>query len=130
MKKRLSIFLFASLAAAMAGPVRAEPTVPAGKTVVIFDLSQWIKSTCASTGKTPYRLINPPQHGTVKFVFGVSKLEQIPAHCRGKVRGVQVLYTPARGYTGPDGFDLEVKTLEYEGGNYRGQMLRPRFTVK
>lgn len=116
---------------ALTGVARAETTLPANKSVMIYDFAVWHPSTCAHFGKPKYRVRTEPKHGKLHFVHGVSKSDNLPSHCKGKVKGLQVIYTPDRGYRGPDSFVLTVLQPRFVGDPApRGSTVRPKFTVK
>ncbi|WP_394690297.1 hypothetical protein [Hoeflea sp.] len=108
----------------------ADFVVPANKSTMIAHFAVWNPSTCAIFGKPSHKVRKQPQHGKLKFIYGVVKHNKIPAHCKGKVKGLQVIYTPDRGYRGPDNFVITVRQPRFLNDPApRGQTLRPRFTV-
>lgn len=122
-------FLMASVATA--GAARAEASLPANKSVMLYEFAVWHPSTCAHFGKPTYKVRTQPKHGKLRFVHGVSKSEKVPSHCKGKVKGLQVIYTPDRGYRGPDSFVLTVMQPRFVGDpGPRGSTVRPKFMVK
>ncbi|KGF67723.1 hypothetical protein LL06_20480 [Hoeflea sp. BAL378] len=112
-------------------PANAENTVQANRSTVVYDVAVWHPHTCATFGKMRHKISAQPQHGRLDIRFEMSRAKNIPSSCEGKVRGMQVIYTPDRGYRGPDSFVVSVTTPRYEGdGSPIGRSLKAKFTVK
>lgn len=127
---RLSFVLLAFLAMTSSS-TSADFTLPANKSSQIYDFAVWNPVTCAYPGKPSYKVGTQPQHGRLDFIYGFTRATNMPAHCKGKVKGLQVVYTPNRGYRGTDGFVLTVRQPRFlNDSGARGQTVRPRFTVK
>lgn len=107
-----------ALAAALVGqaaPASADQaTVRANRTTTIYDIAQWMPSTCAHLGIMKHKLIPPPEHGKVSIIWTISRADRIPEKCEGKIKGLVVRYTPNRGYRGEDSFRFSVQMKRYE----------------
>ncbi|WP_139112744.1 hypothetical protein [Hoeflea olei] len=98
---------------------------------MMYDVAVWLPSTCATFGRIKHQIQTPPKHGRLDFTTNMSKAKNIPANCKGKVRGLQIIYTPDRGYRGPDSFYVSVIVPRFENDPApTGHPLRSRFTVK
>lgn len=106
-------------------------TVPAGRATALYDFALWIPDTCSHLGKLPHRIGKKPQHGKVTVLWETSKVKQIPAACKGKIKGLIVVYTPDSGYRGPDEFTITIDKPRYENdGAPASETIRPKITVK
>lgn len=109
----------------------AEFTVPANKSSVVYDFAVWFPQDCSYPGKPTYKVRTAPKHGRLDFAFGNTKAPNLPARCKGKVKGLQVIYTPNRGYRGPDSFVLSVRQIRYlNDSGAPSRTVRPKFAVK
>jgi hypothetical protein len=82
-----------------------------GQTLKV-DSYGYLEPDCSSIGKTTVQVIRAPEHGSVEVKFAMDfprfAKENIRAHCNTKrAPATQIFYTPSRGYTGPDSFQIE-----------------------
>lgn len=91
-----------------------ERRVPANKTTEIGFIAVWIEGTCENTGKIYGKVVTPPKHGKVVFVWTTSNGDNIPSACRNLMKGTSVRYTPNSGYRGPDSFVVSYQIPRYE----------------
>lgn len=115
----------------MTASASAEFAVPANKSSQIYDFAVWNPTNCAYPGRPSYQVTTQPKHGRLDFVYGFTRAPNLPARCKRKVKGLQVVYTPNRGYRGTDSFVLTFRQPRFlNDSGARGQTVRPRFTVK
>jgi len=127
--KHIFLCLFAVLFLSI--PATAEDAVQANRSTLVYDFSVWFSADCSHMGKPRYKVRTHPKHGRLSFLFGATQARNLPKRCQGKVKGLQVVYTPNRGYRGPDSFVMTVfqpRFLHDEAPV--GRTVRPKFTVK
>lgn len=118
-------YFLAALLALSATGARAETySVPAGESTVMIDWTN-IDESCQSIGKPKAKIVKAPQHGKITFQWTSITLDEDYGSCQGKhAKSMRVLYTPDRGYTGPDSFKVGATMPMYEDGSgsrYDGQ---------
>lgn len=112
-------------------PAQAEIVVPANKTMVMYDFAVWFQADCSFPGKPRFKVNTQPKHGKLALVYDFTKVKNLPDRCKGKVKGLQAVYTPNRGYRGPDNYVLTVFQPRFlNDAASRGHTVRANFTVR
>lgn len=123
MLKRIS--LLAALLVVSGAAAHAETySVPAGESSVMIDWAN-VDENCQTIGKPKAKIVKAPQHGKITFQWTSITLDKNYGTCEGKhAKSMRVIYTPDRGYTGPDSFKVGATMPAYEDGSgsrYDGQ---------
>jgi hypothetical protein len=118
MRSLLRVFFAAMLTIAFAIPALAEnKQVPANKSSVILYFVVYDPVTCAYGSKPKTRINLEPAHGKIRFEWFAYKMSKDTRNCAGKfARGMLAIYTPFKGYHGPD----EAKVSLIGSGVYPG----------
>jgi hypothetical protein len=87
-------------------------TVEAGETVLVASYKNWGRD-CTSAPNPAFRLISPPQSGSVATRASTYLVEGAPppgaSDCRGRyLPGIGIYYTPAPDFHGEDGFTYSI----------------------
>jgi hypothetical protein len=94
-------------------------TVPANKTTGIGFIyhSTGIGHNCQSSGRGKFRIVNEPEHGTVRTEWRKMKGD-FQGGCKGKsMNGLAIWYTPHKGYRGKDDFTVQLTVPGLYSGN-------------
>ena len=103
-------FLIAGMGAAVAETHSGE--VRANRSTILNRHVYYNGQLCSSGPIAQVKLKTEPKHGTVKIVRSVWAPEK--GKCKGKkFKGVDVIYTPKRGYRGPDEFSTKYSMPRY-----------------
>ena len=94
--------------------------VPAGKSSIILYYVVYNPETCASGSKPQTKVNQQPAHGTIRFEWFAHKPTKGAYNCNGTlVRGMLVIYTPNKGYRGPDKAKVSlIGSGVYPGASY------------
>ncbi len=71
--------------------------------------------SCKQPGKLKMDVVKAPEHGNVRFEWTRGKSSGVNARC-GVVYGMAIIYTPDRGYRGPDNFKIGTRYPTYVQG--------------
>ncbi|KZK75992.1 hypothetical protein PsW64_01122 [Pseudovibrio sp. W64] len=103
-------FLIAGLSAAAAETHSGD--VRANRSTILNRHVYYNAQLCSSGPIAQVKLKKEPKHGTVKIVRSVWTPKK--GKCKGKkFKGVDVIYTPKRGYRGPDEFSTKYSMPRY-----------------
>lgn len=106
-------------AAAIAETVNGN--VGANRSTKVYAFTVADPSTCASPGRPKMTISKPPQHGTVTFDWGFIPAGKRFQNCAsGQMRAMGVVYTPHKGYRGPDTFAVGYSFASMGGYVYSG----------
>jgi hypothetical protein len=98
-----SILGAAALIAAATSSFAEDRTVPANKTSVISFYYVVLEETCSFGSKPTFKVLTPPQHGTITSKWLNVKLDDVRKNCKGRpIYGTAVFYTPNKGFHGKD----------------------------
>ncbi|SFU07004.1 hypothetical protein SAMN05444141_107334 [Pseudovibrio denitrificans] len=120
-------FLLAGTSVAMAEDHSGD--VRANRSTIVNRHFYYNSQLCSSGPIAQVKLKKEPKHGSVKIVRSVWVPEK--GKCKGKkFKGVDIIYTPKRGYRGPDEFSTKYSmpkyanrsTLRYLHDNYKMQV--------
>ena len=93
----------------------AEVVVPANRESAIGFIVG-VTPDCHSVEKPKMKLVKAPAHGSIRFQWTKSKLQNISRNCNGRPAwGMAVFFKPAPGFRGEDSFTMGVSMLRYEG---------------
>ena len=77
--------------------------VPANKSSVVLYSVVYDPETCGSQGRPQTKINQGAAHGNIRFEWFAYKMGKSAYHCNGKpAHGMLVIYTPDKGYRGPD----------------------------
>jgi hypothetical protein len=119
----------AAISCFIAWPAAAETirgAVPAGKSTVVgfFNVLSGEGSTCQQPARPTMIVEKAPQHGTVTFRWARHQWKGMRFSCKGVgIGGMEIIYTPAKGYRGPDAFRIGAQYAQYveaSGSSYAG----------
>jgi hypothetical protein len=113
---RIALILLSFLATTLAQAETVRGTVPANKSTVVgfFNVLSGEGSTCQQPQKPEMQIVTAPQHGSVTFRWARHKWNGMRSACKGVgVAGMEIIYTPARGYHGPDRFKIGAQYAQY-----------------
>jgi hypothetical protein len=107
-------FLFVS---GSAGAEILKRTVSANKSSNVSAQAVYSKGTCHGGELPQMKVTKKPSHGRVKFNKTTFKLSKAAGKCAGKrVKGINIIYTPNKGYRGKDEFKIGFSFFKYDGG--------------
>jgi hypothetical protein len=117
---RIAILL--SVSFFLAFPTLAENvTVPAGRSSPIGGMILFNKLDCSYLAKPKVTISTPPQHGSVRVEWSRVKMTKArsPTKCIGKTfQGMVVIYTPYKGYHGPDAVKIGLSSVYHGTSSY------------
>ncbi|PLX36301.1 MAG: hypothetical protein C0606_16550 [Hyphomicrobiales bacterium] len=131
-KKAIGVLgMLISLAFLAAGPAYAESakdvTVRAGRTTAVHGFIYYLLGSCSTALAVEPSIRTAPQHGTTKFIRKQTVRPKDATHCPGrKVTAHYVLYTPKRGYRGPDSLVVDYR---YHANVVTARMVTRSFAV-
>ena len=125
LKSLLAVLLaIASFLPAFAAETR---TVAANRSSPIFFYYTYMGDTCGYGSKPKFTALSGPEHGTVTARWQAYKMGTGARNCKGKpMKGMLVIYTPDKGYHGPDVVRF---SLTGSGGPGAGYSLSNNFKV-
>jgi hypothetical protein len=89
--------------------------------VGFFHVMASMAVSCQQPARPRMLIEQAPHHGSVAFVWSHHPGNQIRNGCKGvPVNGWDVVYTPARGYHGPDAFRIGAQYEQYLVGGGAG----------
>jgi hypothetical protein len=103
--RRIFTFILGAMAvfAAATSSFAEDRTVPANKTSVISFYYVFLEETCSFGAKPTFKVLSPPEHGTITSRWINVKLKDVRKNCKGRpIYGTAVFYTPNKGYRGKD----------------------------
>lgn len=115
--------LFASLLSqtADASTIRRAVSANASTSVGFFHVMASLAAGCQQPARPKMLIERAPQHGSVTFRWNHHAGNQIRNGCKGvPVGGWDVVYTPARGYHGPDTFRIGAQYDQFLVGGGAG----------
>ncbi|MEI2384528.1 hypothetical protein [Breoghania sp. JC706] len=94
--------------------------VKAGKANEVYVFGRYRVLTCQADILPQLTVRQKPKHGSVKFVKSMVRLSADTGKCAGQqIKGMKIIYTPARGYRGKDAFSVSYPYFVYESGMQR-----------
>lgn len=98
-----SILGAAALLSTATSSFAEDRTVPANKTSVISFYYVFLEENCSFGAKPTFKILTPPEHGTITSRWTKVKLDDVRKNCKGRqIPGTAVFYTPNKGYRGKD----------------------------
>lgn len=119
MKTSIKLTTLALLASFLSQPADASTqrgTVPANRSTIVgfFHVLSGMGTSCQQPAKPKMLIEQAPQHGTVTFRWARHSWKEMRSACTGTtIGGWEVIYTPARGYHGPDAFRIGAQYAQY-----------------
>jgi hypothetical protein len=105
----------ASLAETISG------SVAAGRSTKVYSFTIADPSNCTSPGKPKMSIRKAPKHGTITFDWGFVPSGKKFQNCAGgRMRAMGIVYTPNKGYRGPDSFSVSYRFPDMGGYAYHG----------
>ena len=121
LKKSVVAALIAMSVPAAAIAETLKGSVPANRPTRVYAFTVADPSTCASPGKPKMTVRKAPQHGKVTFDWGFIPAGKKFQNCAsGQMRAMGVIYTPDKGYHGPDSFAVTYSMPNMAGYRYTG----------
>ncbi|MCD2171802.1 hypothetical protein [Rhizobium sp. C4] len=114
--KLVAVALFASLLTQQADASTLRRVVSANKSTSLgfFHVMADRSVGCQQPARPKMLVERAPQHGAVSFKWTHHSGNQVQSGCKGvTVGGWDVVYTPARGYHGPDTFRIGAQYDQY-----------------
>ena len=91
--------------------------VPRGKASVVYVFGHYRENSCEPGVIPQMSLRHKPKHGSVKFRPRSFRLTADAGKCAGRLtKGVEIVYTPARGFKGAEAFSVNYSHLIYVSG--------------
>lgn len=119
---RNALIAFTALAASSCSTVSTggagSATVPANRSTELGFIAVATKQgSCSQPQKPKMTLLSAPSHGNVQFKWRHGEVEKFKSRCPNGVMGMAIIYTPERGYRGPDSFAFGVSYVAFQGGS-------------
>lgn len=113
---RLVLLLLSCLTYSLAKAESVRGNVPANRSTVVgfFNVISGERSTCQQPQKPTMQIVTAPLHGSVTFRWTRHKWNGMPGVCKNLgIGGMEIIYTPAKGYHGPDTFKIGAQYAQY-----------------
>ncbi|SHL55782.1 hypothetical protein [Roseibium suaedae] len=113
---KLAALAFSLIAVSLPASAKTiSDTVPAGRSTVVGSHAVYGPG-CVSGPIPDMKVKKQPEHGRVEFRTKILQLSEKAGKCAGKkIKGTLIIYTPKKGFKGPDKFTVQYAYEKYVG---------------